>query len=157
AGVRERDAPTFPRLLSSLCSGAQAGLQAPTSTRRDAIALHPHPTPAAQGQLTRLAAALAVAAVAAFAFPLTAAARSHPSALTARRGITQALRHGWIKGADANAYRGDVSLAEQAIAKLPPLRARILRVQLGQVAAFSGSYISPRALALFSQLRENVD
>jgi hypothetical protein len=106
--------------------------------------------------LTRLAAALAVAAVAAFVFPLTASARSDASALTARRGITQALRHGWIKGADANAYRGDVSLAEQAIAKLPPLRARILRVQLGQVAAFSGSYISPRALALFSQLRENV-
>ena len=107
--------------------------------------------------MTRFAAALAVAAAAAFAFPLTASARSDAAAVTARRGITQALRQGWIKAADANAYRADVYLAERAITKLPPLRARILRAQLGQIAAFSGSYISPRALALFSQLSENVD
>jgi hypothetical protein len=107
--------------------------------------------------VTRLAAALAVAAAAAFAFPLTASARSDAAAVAARRGITQALRQGWIKGVDANAYRSDVYLAQQAITKLPPLRARIVQAQLGQVAAMSGSYISPRALALFSQLRENVD
>jgi hypothetical protein len=104
----------------------------------------------------RLAAALAAAA-AAFAFPLTASARANASAALARRGITQALRQHWIKSADASGYRADVYLAQRAVATLPPLRARIIEVQLGQVAAMSGSYISPRALALFSQLRENVD
>jgi hypothetical protein len=105
----------------------------------------------------RLAAAVAVIAAATLAFPLVASARPTSAAALAGRGITQAVAHGWIKPADASSYRADVYLAQRATKTLPPLRARILQVQLGEVAAFSGSYISPRALALFSQLRENVD
>jgi hypothetical protein len=109
------------------------------------------------GRARRLAAALAVTAAAALAFPLVASARETRSAVLARRGIDHAVGMGWIKGADAGRYRATVYLAEHGIRFLPKLRARVLESQLGQVARTWDSYISPRALALFAQLRENVD
>lgn len=105
----------------------------------------------------RFVAALAVAAAAALASPLAAWASAASSAALARRGIERALGTGWIKEPDARRYRADVYLAMRGIRTLPPLRARVLEAQLAQVAASWDSYISPRALALFSQLRENVD
>lgn len=105
----------------------------------------------------RLGAVLAVTAVAALAFPLAASARASRSAALAKRGITHAVGRGWIKGPDAQRYRADVYLAQRGIRSLPKLRGYVLESQLSQVSAIWDSYISPRATALFSQLRENVD
>jgi hypothetical protein len=105
----------------------------------------------------RLAAALAVAAGLALASPLAAAAARTAAGARAYRGIDRAARVGWIKPADAKRYRTAVYLAERGARFGAPLRARVLESQLAQVSTLSGSYISPRALALFSQLRENVD
>jgi hypothetical protein len=105
----------------------------------------------------RLGVVLAVIAAAALAFPLAAAARSDRSAALARKGIAHAVGMGWIKPSDASLYRSDVSLALRGTRVLPLLRARVLESQLAQVSTIWDSYISPRALALFAQLRENVD
>ena len=104
----------------------------------------------------RLCAVLAVTA-AALVFPLVAYARASRSAALVKRGITHAVDRGWIKGPDARRYRADVYLAERGIRFLPRLRGDVLEAQLSQVSAIWESYISPRATALFSQLRENVD
>jgi hypothetical protein len=74
----------------------------------------------------------------------------------AQRGIAAGVRIGWIKPADATRYRADVYLAQRGVRFLPKLRAQVLQSQLGQVSALWDSYTSPRALALFSQLEENV-
>jgi hypothetical protein len=105
----------------------------------------------------RLGAVLAVTAAAALVFPLAASARASRSALLAKRGIAHAADRGWIKGPDARRYRADVYLAQRGIRVLPKLRGAVLESQLSQVSAIWDSYISPRATALFSQLRENVD
>lgn len=104
----------------------------------------------------RLGVALAVLA-AALAFPVAASARTTHTAELARRGIAHAHGMGWIKSGDAARYRTDVYLALRGQRFLPRLRGEVLTVQLAQVATLWSSYISPRALALFSQLRENVD
>jgi hypothetical protein len=101
--------------------------------------------------------AVAVIAVVALAFPLVASAHSARSASLARRGIAHAHARGWIKPPDARRYRADVYLAMQGIRHLPKARGWALESQLSQVSAIWDSYISPRATALFSQLRENVD
>ncbi|HET7572811.1 MAG TPA: D-glucuronyl C5-epimerase family protein [Gaiellaceae bacterium] len=101
--------------------------------------------------------AVAVVAAVALAFPLVASAKSAASAHLARRGIAHAHARGWIKWGEAKRYRGDVYLAMRAIRRLPKARGWALESQLRQVTAIWDSYISPRATALFSQLRENVD
>ncbi|HVS85719.1 MAG TPA: D-glucuronyl C5-epimerase family protein [Gaiellaceae bacterium] len=103
----------------------------------------------------RLAAVAAVAALA-LAFPLVASARSSSAAL-ARKGIARAHATGWLKTPQARLYRGDVYLALQGVRHLPRGRGAILESQLSQVSAVWQSYIAPRALAVFSQLRENRD
>ena len=85
-----------------------------------------------------------------------AASASVGSAVLAERGIAAAVRIGWITPADGRRYRGDVYLAQRGVRFLPPLRARVLASQLAQITALWDSYTSPRALALFSQLEENV-
>jgi len=105
----------------------------------------------------RFGAALAIAAAGALALPLAAAAHGLRSAELAKRGIANAVDHGWIKSSDARRYRADVYLAQRGIRVLPRLQAGVLAAQLSQVSAIWDSYISPRATALFSQLRENVD
>jgi hypothetical protein len=105
----------------------------------------------------RLGAVLVVTAAAVLAFPLVASARTTRTATLARQGIANAVARGWIQPADARRYRADVYRALQGIGFLPKLRGYALEAQLAQVATIPDSYISPRALALFSQLRENVD
>jgi hypothetical protein len=104
-------------------------------------------------------ALLAAAAVllAAPAAASAAAGAADATAALARRGITAAVRAGWLKPSDANRYRADVYLAQRGVRFLPPLRARVLAEQLAQVSAIWDSYTSPRALALFTQLEENVE
>ena len=105
----------------------------------------------------RLAVALALAAVAACSFPLAARAGAARAAALANRGIAHGVAMGWIKTPDANRYRAAVYLARRGIRTLPPLRGAVLATQLSEVSTLWSSYISPRALALFAQLRENVD
>ena len=104
----------------------------------------------------RLGAALAVTAAAALALPLAASARTERTAVLARKGITHAVKSGWIDAGDARHYRATVYLAQRGIRFLPKLRGRVLADQLAQVSAIWDSYTGPRALALFSQLEENV-
>ena len=84
--------------------------------------------------------------------PAAASAASDATAALARRGINVAVRAGWLQPTEARRYRADLYLAQRGVRFLPPLRGRVLAAQLGQVAAIWGSYTSPRALALFSQL-----
>ena len=90
---------------------------------------------------------------AAVASATTTAARD---ALLARRGVTRALQHHWIKVADAQRYRTDIARATRDMATLPKLRAQIVAAQLAQLTTLWDSYTSPRALALFSQLETNL-
>jgi hypothetical protein len=103
-----------------------------------------------RGGVVLLAAAVLLGA------PPAASAAADTTAALARRGITAAVRAGWLKPPDARRYRADVYLAQRGVRFLPPLRAHVLAVQLAEVSAIWDSYTSPRALALFSQLEENV-
>ena len=105
---------------------------------------------------THPAAALLAVAAAALAVAAPASSATASSATLAQRGITAAVKNGWLKAPDAQRYRADVYLAQHGIRFLPKLRARVLAVQLGEVSAIWDSYTSPRALALFSQLEENI-
>jgi len=110
-------------------------------------------------RVRRLGVALAVTTAAMLAAPLAASAASahteHVAALT-RQGITHAVKAGWVKPADAKRYRADVYLALRGIRFLPKLRGYALAVQLDEMSTLWDSYTAPRALALFSQLHENV-
>ena len=100
------------------------------------------------------------AAVAAAAFFLmgapVASARGETSAQLLRRGITHALGEHWLKPSDAARYRRDVNRALWDERRLPPLRGRIIASQLAQLTPMWDSYTSPRALALFAQLEQNL-
>jgi hypothetical protein len=102
------------------------------------------------------AVAFAAATAVALCAPAVASALAPQSALLARRGIAHALAQHWLKPADARRYRADVALAMRDVSRLPKLRARIVTAQLNQVTALWDSYTSPRALALFSQLEQNL-
>ena len=101
-------------------------------------------------------AAAGVAAVFALVVPAVAHATATRDAATARRGITLALKHHWLKPADAQRYRGTVSRALHAAKALPPLRANVVASQLAQLTPLWDSYTAPRALSLFSQVDANV-
>ena len=85
-----------------------------------------------------------------------AAATAARDVSLARRGVTQALQRHWIKAADAQRYRADLTKAQGDLGTLPKLRAQIVAAQLAQLTTLWDSYTSPRALALFSQLEENL-
>jgi hypothetical protein len=103
------------------------------------------------------AAALAAAVCAvSLAVPDLAAASVAYSASLARRGVSNALAQHWLKPEDAQRYRGDVTLAVRDASRLPKLRALIVAAQLRQITALWDSYTAPRALALFSQLEQNL-
>jgi D-glucuronyl C5-epimerase C-terminus len=102
------------------------------------------------------AAAFTAAAAFALSAPAVASALASHSAALARRGIAHALAQHWLKAADAQRYNTDVSQALRDVDGLPKLRARIVAVQLAQVTGLWDSYTSPRALALFSQLEQNL-
>lgn len=101
-------------------------------------------------------AAVVVAAALALALPAVAHATAAQDATLARRGIALGVTRHWLKAADAQRYRSDVTEALHDISTLPPLRARILSAQLSQLTPLWSSYISPRALTLFSQLEANL-
>ena len=101
-------------------------------------------------------AAAGVAAAVALVVPAVAHASASTDAAMARRGITLALKHHWLKPPDAQQYRGAVSRALRDVKALAPLRANVVASQLSQLTPLSSSYTSPRALTLFSQLDANL-
>lgn len=78
------------------------------------------------------------------------------SANLLRRGIAHALAEHWLKPEDAARYRRDVAWALRDESRLPKLRARVIAAQLAQLTNLWDSYTSPRALALFTQLEQNL-
>jgi len=97
-----------------------------------------------------------VVALFALVWSPSAAARSEIPSQLVRRGITHALLQHWLKPPEAARYRHDVAQAARDQSRLPPLRARIVAAQLSQLTTLWDSYTSPRALALFSQLEQNL-
>jgi hypothetical protein len=85
-----------------------------------------------------------------------ASARGTSSGQLVMRGISHGLAQHWLKPADAARYRRDVDRALWDERRLPPLRARIIASQVAQLTTLWDSYTSPRALALFAQLEQNL-
>ena len=104
--------------------------------------------------MRRAAAGVAAAALLS-AFPSVAQAAS--SVALARKGLTNALRHHWLKADDVRRYRGMLYRADRDLKRLPKLRAAVIAAQLSQLTPRWDSYVRPRALALFSQLDVNLD
>ena len=101
-------------------------------------------------------AAAAAAALLTLAWAPAASARTHASAELLRRGITHALAMHWVKAPEAARYRRDVNRALWDERRLPPLRSRVIESQLVQLTTQWDSFTSPRALALFTQLEQNL-
>jgi hypothetical protein len=101
-------------------------------------------------------AAVGVAAALALALPAVAHATAAHDAAVARKGITLGVQRHWIKPDDAQRYRSIVTRALRDVNTLPKLRAYAIASQLSQLTPLSSSYISPRALALFSQVDANL-
>ncbi len=97
-----------------------------------------------------------VAAVVALALPAVAHATAAHDAALARKGITLGVQKHWLKAADAQRYRADVTHALRDVSRLAPLRARVVTSQLAQLTPLWSSYTSPRALTLFGQLEANL-
>ncbi|HVC87516.1 MAG TPA: D-glucuronyl C5-epimerase family protein [Gaiellaceae bacterium] len=102
-------------------------------------------------------AATAAAAFVLMWAPTASAARGATSQELVQRGITHALAQRWLKPVDATRYRRDVKRALWDERRLPKLRARLIASQLAQLTTLWDSYTSPRALALFTQLEQNLD
>ena len=100
--------------------------------------------------------AFILAALAALlAAPAATAGVVERDAAAARRGLTAAAKSGQIPAADAATYRATVDRAVATWRKLPGARATNLAGALHDVAALSGRYDPPRALALFTGLDVN--
>jgi hypothetical protein len=104
----------------------------------------------------RFGVALASAVAAALLAAATASATAAHDVALARRGVSKALKQHWISAADAQRYRADLTQATHDLSALPRLRAQIVEAQLAQLTTLWDSYTSPRALALFSQLEQNL-
>jgi hypothetical protein len=96
------------------------------------------------------------ATLAALLLPAAAAAAVAGDAARIRRGLTQAQRVRWLKPPDTARYRRDVGAAVADTRRLPKLRAAVVASLLNEIAFQSGSYTSPRALALFAMLETNL-
>lgn len=97
-------------------------------------------------------------ALASVALLLAVPARANAADGTVRRvsrGLDQAIAAGWITSIEATEYRATLVLAAHDVASLPRARSRAVAGVLADVAALSGSYTSPRALALFTMLQQN--
>jgi hypothetical protein len=103
----------------------------------------------------RLGIAL-LAGVVALALAGAAAASPKADSIRIRRGLTAAQKAHWLKPADTARYRSAVALALLDTSALPNARVAVIASQLNEIARQSGSYTSPRALALFSMLETNL-
>jgi hypothetical protein len=100
-------------------------------------------------------AAAATALLVVLAFPH--AARSATPADAALKGIAKAVAAGRLSPDEAAAGRVQVRRAASLWKKLPAARGDVLKAVLADVAALAGSYTTPRAVALFGELKTNAD
>ncbi|HEY2935621.1 MAG TPA: D-glucuronyl C5-epimerase family protein [Gaiellaceae bacterium] len=100
-------------------------------------------------------AAAATALLAALLLPHAASAATPEQ--RALQGIAKALAAGRIPPDQAAADRFQVRRAGSLWKRLPAARGAALKAVLGDVAALSGSYTGPRAIALFGELKANAD
>jgi hypothetical protein len=105
----------------------------------------------------RFGAALGAAAVIGLFVASVASATVASDSALARKGITLAAKNHWVTAEDAIRYRAAVSRAVHDVSTLPKLRGQIIASQLSQLTPMWHSYTSPRALALFSQLEQNLE
>jgi hypothetical protein len=105
--------------------------------------------------LRRLSIVL-LAGVAALALTSVAAASMKSDSVLVRRGLTNAQTRGWLKPADTARYRSALGVALRNAGTLPKGRGAVIGSLLNDAARQSGSYTSPRALALFSMLETNL-
>jgi hypothetical protein len=104
-----------------------------------------------------LAVLAAASLVLVFASSAVAASTITSDAKRARKGLAAAEKARWLKGDDAIVYRAALDRAVASVKQLPKLRRDVVAAQVNEVARQSGSYTSPRALALFSMLDTNLD
>src|SRR3989440_8303996 len=90
--------------------------------------------------------------VVALAVPSLAAASPKTDSMRIRKGLTLAQKRHWLKPADTARYRSAVALALLDTTALAKARVAVIGSLLNEIAAQSGSYTAPRALALFSML-----
>ncbi len=102
-------------------------------------------------------AATAAAALLLVWAPAASAARGATSAQLLERGISHAIAQHWMNPTDAARYRRDVNRALWDERRLPKLRGRVIASQLLQLTTLWDSLTSPRALALFTQLEQNLE
>jgi hypothetical protein len=101
----------------------------------------------------RLAVAVAAASVALVAaLPAGSAQRPRPAAL-----IVQGLARADLAPGDKARYAAVLARARLDVARLPKLRAELLRAVLADVAGQWRSYTPPRALVLFTTLEVNAE
>jgi hypothetical protein len=105
----------------------------------------------------RFGAVLGAAAVIGLFVASVASATVKSDSALARKGITLAVKNHWVTAEDAIQYRAAVSRAVHDVSALPKLRGQIIASQLSQLTPMWHSYTSPRALALFSQLEQNLE
>ena len=98
---------------------------------------------------------VALAVAGALVVAPTASPARQSSLDVVKRGLAGAVSRGWLEQADANQYGTIAFRAARAVPRLPGSRATNLAAVLGDVAAQQARYTGPRALALFSMLREN--
>jgi len=101
-----------------------------------------------------LAAAVAVALLAVSSAG-SATRPASPALITL--GLTRAVAAGRLTPDEAAGYRAEVARAQVEARRLPPLRAKVLKGVLADVAALRRSYTRPRALTLFSTLAVNTE
>src|SRR3954468_11639389 len=94
--------------------------------------------------------------VAVLAFAGAAAASPKTDSVRIRKGLTGAQKAHWLKPADTARYRSAVGLALLDTSALPKGRVAVIASVLNEVARQSGSYPSPRSLALFLMLQTNL-
>ncbi|HVA31709.1 MAG TPA: D-glucuronyl C5-epimerase family protein [Gaiellaceae bacterium] len=102
-------------------------------------------------------AATAAAALFLMWAPAASAARGAMSAQLLERGISHSVAQHWVNRTDAARYRRDVNRAVWDERRLPKLRGRVIASQLLQLTTLWDSLTSPRALALFTQLEQNLE
>ena len=73
-----------------------------------------------------------------------------------KRGLATAVQREWLTPDEAADYGATLARSSATWRRLPGARSTNLAAVLHDVAAQSGSYIAPRALALFSMLDMNV-
>jgi hypothetical protein len=85
------------------------------------------------------------------------AARAATPTEAALKGITKAVAAGRLSPDEAAAGRVQVRRAAWLWKRLPSARGDALKAVLADVAALAGSYTTPRAVALFGELKTNAD